>query len=275
MPVHISLTQLAPPGDRRPILVVGPSLGTGVAHLWQRCVDNGLAEAFEVIGWDLPGHGANRHRSTAFSMADLATAVLEALDTHLESRSDYRGGAAERVFAYAGDSTGGAVGLQLMLDHPGRVTSAVLMCTGPQIGTPDMWRTRATTVQGSGTAAMVTGSAERWFAPGFLDQDPPTGAGLLSALTEVDDDGYAHTCGALAAFDVRDRLGTIPNPVLAVAGASDQATPPALLRSLAEAIPGAQSLTLDNVAHLPPAEAPAATAHLIRQFLLEGQAHEL
>ena len=39
-----------------------------------------------------------------------------------------------RAFFYAGDSIGGAVGLQLLLDAPGRVTAAALLCTGARIG---------------------------------------------------------------------------------------------------------------------------------------------
>ena len=38
------------------------------------------------------------------------------------------------TFGYAGDSVGGAVGLQLLLDHPERVSGAVLLCTGAKIG---------------------------------------------------------------------------------------------------------------------------------------------
>ncbi len=55
--------------------------------------------------------------------------VLRVVDEILEQRDQYRGS-----FAYAGDSVGGCVGLQLLLDHPGRVTSAVLLCTGARIG---------------------------------------------------------------------------------------------------------------------------------------------
>ena len=54
--------------------------------------------------------------------ADLAAAVLALADSP---------GAA---FHYAGDSVGGAVGLQLLLDAPDRISSATLLCTGAVIG---------------------------------------------------------------------------------------------------------------------------------------------
>ncbi len=128
-------------------------------------------------------------------------------------------------FAYAGDSVGGAVGLQLLLDAPDRVESAVLLCTGAKIGDPDMWADRIGQVSASGTPAMVVGFAERWFGPGFLDREPERGSALLHALQDTDDQGYIQVCRALAEFDVRDRLAEIDAPVLAVAGADDGATP--------------------------------------------------
>ena len=59
---------------------------------------------------------------------------------------------------------------------------------------------------------MVAGSAERWFGPGFLDREPERGSALLHALQDADDEGYVQVCGALAGFDVRDRLGEIDAP---------------------------------------------------------------
>ena len=47
---------------------------------------------------------------------------------------------------------------------------------------------------------------------------------LLHALQDADDEGYVRVCEALAGFDVRDRLGEIGAPVLAVAGADDPVT---------------------------------------------------
>ena len=84
---------------------------------------------------------------------------------------------------------------------------------------------------------MVSASAERWFAPGFLDREPERGSALLHALQEADDAGYvARSARALAGFDVRDRLAEIAAPVLAVAGAHDVATPPERLREIAEGV---------------------------------------
>jgi 3-oxoadipate enol-lactonase/4-carboxymuconolactone decarboxylase len=246
-----------------PLLVLGPSLGTSATALWSAAAA-GLTEAFDVVAWDLPGHGHNRSvPEEQFTMAELAAGVLRVVDDLLAERGDVGGG-----FAYAGDSVGGAVGLQLMLDAPGRITSAVLLCTGGQIGEPAAWTDRMAQVRASGTPALVAASAERWFGTGFLEREPERGSALLHALQSADDDGYIQVCGALAAFDVRDRLGAIGVPVLAVAGAEDVATPPAKLREIAENVKDGRYVELAGVAHLAPAEAPDVVARLIRGHVL-------
>ncbi|MCY7396577.1 MAG: 4-carboxymuconolactone decarboxylase [Nocardioides sp.] len=246
-----------------PLLVLGPSLGTSAATLWSACA-SGLSDVFDVLAWDLPGHGHNRGVPTEpFTLAELAAGVLQVVDDVLEQRGELGG-----AFAYAGDSVGGAVGLQLLLDAPDRVTSAVLLCTGARIGEAAMWAGRVDQVSSSGTAVMVPGSAERWFAPGFLDREPELGSRLLHALSVVVDEGYVQVCRALAGFDVRDRLGEITAPVLAVAGALDVVTPIESLRLIAEGVPRGRLVELAGVAHLAPVEAPGEVAALVRQHVL-------
>ena len=115
----ITLVRLSGAADRaeRPLLVLGPSLGTSATSLWTACAAAGLTDRFDVVAWDLPGHGHNHAvPDEPVTMADLAAGVLRVLDDVQEQRGDYRG-----PFFYAGDSVGAAVGLELMLAAPQRV----------------------------------------------------------------------------------------------------------------------------------------------------------
>ncbi len=241
-----------------PLLVLGPSLGTSATALWSAAAKH-LAEHFEVLAWDLPGHGHNRLPTgdDPVTIASLAADVLQVVD---EAARDY-----PVRFHYAGDSVGGAVGLQLLLDAPDRVESATLLCTGARIGTADSWQERIDAVSASGTASLVSASAERWFGPGLLEREPDRGSAVLHALSDADDAGYAAVCGALAAFDVRDRLASISTRVLAVAGAYDEVTPPSLLADLARGVADGRLEVLVDAAHLAPVESPVAVAALIRE----------
>jgi len=242
-----------------PLLVCGPSLGTSATALWSP-VATLLADEFHVVAWDLPGHGANRTvPAGAFTMAELASGVLSFVEGVLADRGEPGGS-----FAYAGDSVGGAVGLQLLLDQPDRVRVAALLCTGARLGDEAMWRERAELVTRSGTSVMVDASATRWFRDGFIHEQPDLAAGLLHALREADQFGYAAVCGALASFDVRDRLREITSPVVAVAGAYDVAAPIAAMAEVAHGVADGRLVLLDRVAHQAPVEAPAETAQAIR-----------
>lgn len=250
VPALTGVTLVDAPG--RPVLVVGPSLGTSVEALWARCAAR-LGGRFRVVGWDLPGHGRSKPPTAAFTIAELAQAVLSLFG--------------QTPFSYAGDSIGGAVGLSLLLKGPDLVTNAGLICTGAKIGTPAGWHERAATVRASGPSAVIEASARRWFAPGFVEHSPEIAAPLLHALRHTDAEGYALTCEALAAFDVRDRLAEIAVPVLAIAGAHDTATPPSSLAEIAAGVPNSRLVILEDTAHLAPAERPdEVAAHLLTEF---------
>jgi 3-oxoadipate enol-lactonase/4-carboxymuconolactone decarboxylase len=242
-----------------PLLVLGPSLGTSAETLWSAAAAH-LGEHFHVVAWDLPGHGHSPAPDGPVTMPVLASDVLAAVD-------ELGGGS----FHYAGDSVGGALGLQLLLDVPERLLDATLLCTGARIGTPESWRERAEAVRRSGTSSLVAASAQRWFAEGFLQREPEAGSALLHALAEADDAGYAAVCGALAEFDVRDRLAEIDRPVLAVAGDQDVPTPPAALAEIADGVRDGRLEVLPGVAHLAPAEAPKQVAELIREHALRAR----
>ena len=236
----------------RPLLLLGPSLGTSVESLWAGCAAR-LRGGFHVVGWDLPGHGRSAPAKAAFGVADLAREVLTLADR-------LRPG---EPFRYAGDSLGGAVGLQLLLDAPGLVESAALLCTGAKIGEAAGWHDRAALVRAEGTEAVVAGSIERWFAPGFPSRRPEITDALLGGLRAADPESYALACEALAAFDVRDRLAEITVPLLAIAGAEDKPAPPAGLRLIADGVRHGRLVVLDGVAHLAPAELPDGVAALL------------
>lgn len=245
----------------QPLLVLGPALGTSARTLWGVAGAH-LAEHFQVVAWDLPGHGTNSTPvEDDFTVAQLAAGVLEAVNT-------MGTGLQPPAFHYAGVSVGGAVGLQLLLDAPHRVETAILLCTGARIGTSGSWAERVDEVRASGTASLTPSATQRWFAGGFLDRCPETGEALLSGLGDVVDEGYAAVCGALAGFDVRPRLGRIHTPVLAVAGADDVVTPTDSLREIAEGVMEGRLVVLDGVGHLAPAEAPQAVALLVLEHAL-------
>lgn len=245
----------------RPRLLLGPSLGTGAKALWGP-IAGWLAEHFELIAWELPGHAGSDPSSADFTMEELASAVVSLVE---RLRGDGTAGRAEPLY-YAGVSIGGAVGIQLGHDHPGLFDGLAVICSAAKIGTPKNWSERAELVAAAGTPTMVTGSAERWFAPGFIEAHAAVATDLLHTLQDADRFSYAHACSALAGFDLCDELACITDPLLAIAGAHDLVCPPADSEFLADHVADGRFCIVDSAAHLAPAEAPEATAKLLIDF---------
>ncbi|MFF1654723.1 3-oxoadipate enol-lactonase [Streptomyces sp. NPDC058255] len=230
-----------------PPLLLGPSLGTSSA-LWDKVAPE-LSVTHRVIRWDLPGHGGSAAEliGPGATVADLADLVLALADSLGVDR-----------FAYAGVSLGGAVGLQLAVHHPERLDSLAVICSSAHFNGSKPWEERAETVRREGLAALAETANARWFTPGFTVPE------LVEDHRTADPEAYAACCDALAAFDIRDRLETIEAPPLLIAGREDPATPPAHLREIADAVPGASLTEIAGASHLAPAERPEAVLAALR-----------
>ena len=249
----LAATRLAGTAAARTLLVVGPSLGTAVGALWGPCAAQ--LSGYEVVGWDLPGHGLSRPAAAGFTVQDLAASVRDLAHAAAAGRPAY----------YAGVSLGGAVAFELGL-APGPFRAVAAVAAASRIGEASSWRERAELVREAGPQVMVAGSAERWFAPGFLERDGDTAARLLQTLSDADAESYSLACEALAEFDRRPDLGRITVPFLLGPGEHDGVVPPARAREDADAITGSRLQVFAGCGHLPPAESPSAVAQALTGF---------
>jgi 3-oxoadipate enol-lactonase len=236
-----------------PVLVLGPSLGTDLG-LFDALVPD-LAEHYRVIRYDLRGHGGSPVVPGPYSVADLARDVVGLLDDLGVER-----------FAYAGVSLGGAIGLQLAVTVPERVTRLIVMASAARFPDPPSWKARAERVRAEGTEFLVPSRIGAWVTPGFAESRPDETERLLAMLRSTPREGYAACCETIEAFDLRNRLGGITAPTLVIAGADDPATPPDTVRTIADGIPGARFVVVPQASHLVSAEQPDAVTAAIRRF---------
>ncbi|MEU1195259.1 3-oxoadipate enol-lactonase [Streptomyces sp. NPDC005813] len=236
-----------------PALLLGPSLGTSYA-LWDAVAPE-LSVDHRVVRWDLPGHGGSpaglvHPGATVGELAALVLALADSLGI-------------ER-FAYAGVSLGGAVGLHLAVHRPERLSSLAVICSSAHFNGSKPWQERAELVRREGLAPVAATADARWFTPGF------TVPRLVADHRAADPEAYAACCDALAAFDIRDRLESIAVPTLLIAGREDPATPPAHLREIADAVPGAALVEIPGASHLAPAQCPEAVLTALRAHFSGG-----
>jgi len=237
-----------------PLLLLGPSLGTASAVLWEDVIPI-LADRFRIVSWDLPGHGQSPKASEPFSLAEIAEAVVNL-------RREIGG---SRAY-YAGVSVGGAIGLEAALGFPGAFDAFAIVCSGAKIGTFESWKERAHHVRTQSTSSLVVPSAQRWFAPESPSNRPEITGRLLHTLANADDENYALIAEALGDYDVRDRLGEIEVPVIAIYGEYDTVTTRDHAEEIAKGVRNGRVFPVEDASHLAPAEQPAIVASALREF---------
>ncbi|HWK20743.1 MAG TPA: alpha/beta fold hydrolase [Microbacteriaceae bacterium] len=242
-----------------PLLLLGPSLGSDCAILWELVVP-ALRDRYRIVSWDLPGHGRSPATTTAFSLADLAEAV-DRLRAELGAQSAY----------HAGVSIGGGVSLELALRHPERFDRVALVCSNYRFGGdawPAAWLERAATTRAQSTSALIAASAQRWFTPESMAAHEDTIGRLLHALQGANDESYALACEALAGFDLESRLGEIGVPVLDVWGERDETVSRESAEALVAAVPDSRLVVVPDAAHLATVDQPDAVAAALREFFV-------
>ena len=236
-----------------PALLFINSIAT-TRELWARQVPR-LSKSFRVITYDARGHG--------FSQATVGDYTIEQLGRDALAVLDDAGVESAHV---CGISLGGITAMWMGVHAPRRVKSLVLANTAARIGSVQMWTERIDFVRQQGMAALAEMTMPRWFTETFRSQEPQTVSQFKAMVEKCSTDGYLGCCAALRDEDLREAIAGIRCPVLAIAGATDVATPPEALRLIHERIAGSQMITLD-AAHLSNVEQHEAFNTGLMEFL--------
>ena len=169
-----------------------------------------------------------------------------------------------------GLSVGGQIALGLAQRRPDLVRTLILSDTAHKIGTAETWNARITAVESGGIESIGDAVMERWFSPEYRRDQPAALKVWRNMLVRTPVDGYTGTCAALRESDLTAAARGIAVPTLCLCGALDLATPPELVRSMAEIIPGARFNLIPCAGHLPGIEFPDLVADLIADFARES-----
>ncbi|MBX2798244.1 MAG: 4-carboxymuconolactone decarboxylase [Myxococcales bacterium] len=233
-------------------LVFLHALGTD-HRIWADVVD-ALPRGLGGVLLDLPGHGLSEPPRPGFDVqqaGDQLLSVLSALDL-------------DNV-VLVGLSVGGQVALAAARQAPSRIAGMVLCNTGAVIGASEQWQERIEQVERSGLAAIAEGVVDLWVHEG----EPHLHRSLRAMLMGTSVDGYLALARLLMGADLHDHLPRISAPTLCLASTEDRATPPAMLRELAGALPNARVELLPGTGHVPTAQAPELLAKHIACHVAE------
>ena len=235
-----------------PSLILLHSLGLD-HRLWLP-VCSALAGDFQLIAPDLPGHGALADKARLSSISIAADHVLKLMDELNIAAA-----------AVMGLSMGGAVAQQLALRRPERVSHLILAATMPK-GVPAFIE-RAEAAERDGLHKQIETTLTRWFTPEMVSEETPAVAYARDVLFKTEVGNWACAWRALANHDAIEGLKSLNMPTLCIAGSLDPSTPPALLQSIAAAMPQASYVEIEGAPHLVALTHPDALADAIRAFV--------
>ncbi len=240
------------------VLVLSHSIGTDHG-MWAQQAE-ALLPYFQVLRYDIRGHGASDAPAGDYSIEQLGRDVIGLADSL---------GIAK--FSFCGISLGGAIGQWLGIYASERLSGLVLADTSPDFGDPANWERRRKAVLESGMLPTVQTSMERSFSAETLTRNSVQAAAVKSVMLGTNPVGYAGCCAALRDVDHTKLLQQIHVPTLVIVGDQDVATPwQKNGEVLAREIPEAQEVHL-AAAHLSNLERPHAFNAALLQFLRRSE----
>jgi len=222
-----------------------------------------LTPHFQVLTYDLLGHGASAKPAVSPCLAMFSEQLLQLLDSCRMERA-----------AIVGFSLGGMIARRFALEHPDRL-SALAILHSAHARTPaerEAVRARARQVQASGPSSTVDAALERWFSAGFRAGNPEMMALVRGWILANDPMVYPGIYRVLAdgETELGDSIGRISCPALVMTGEEDSGNTPEMAREMAALIPGARAVILPGLRHMALAEAPAAVNEPLVTFLLNA-----
>lgn len=246
------------PRDGTPVLLVhGHPFDRS---MWRPQAERLAEDGYRVVTADLRGYGASPSEDTKTGLDVFANDLVELAD-HLGIAS----------FVLGGLSMGGQIVMQLVADHPERVTALLLADTFAGLDTPEAKQARYD------TADRITAEGMERYAHELLPKmisaqtratRPEVEAHVLTMMRNAPKEGAAAALrGRAERPDYTEGLAKINIPTLVVVGSADEFTPVDDARLIHQRIKGSTLVVIEGAGHLPNLERETEFDEALSTFL--------
>jgi pimeloyl-ACP methyl ester carboxylesterase len=259
-------------GAGEPVFILLHGFGASTFS-WREVMDP-LAKVGTVIAYDRPAFGLTERPvewegTNPYSQESNINLLLGLMDAEDIDQA-----------ILVGNSAGGTLATAFTLAHPERVLALIQVNAAIYQTRPDSpllgWLLGTPQIDHIGPLITRRLAGEQgddfirsaWFDPSPVDTDPEIIAGYRKPLMAENWDRalWEHT-KATRAPGLAERLGKIQVPTLVISGAQDRIVPAENSLRLAQDIPGAQLVVIENCGHLPQEECPAPFLEAINDFI--------
>jgi 3-oxoadipate enol-lactonase len=237
-----------------PVVVLSHSVSSSLI-MWNPQM-NVLNTHFQVLRYDICGHGGSDAPSGAYTLELLGNDAIKLLDAL----------GIDQVH-FVGLSMGGMIGQCLALNHSHRLRSLALCDTAsivPAEAQP-IWQERIDKAREKGMAALLEETMERWFTLPFLTQNSKMLALIRKQFLATPVSGYIGCAEAIRKLNYLDRLSEIKMPTVIIVGEDDPGTPVSASEAMHKRISNSKLVILPSSRHLSNVE----QANLFNVTLLE------
>jgi 3-oxoadipate enol-lactonase len=234
-------------------------------HMWDHTIPALHSAGFSTLRYDHVGHN-----KTTF-----ATPQATEREYHFDDFTRHMHTISEQVapgrtpFAIIGCSIGGVLALRYAQLYPG-LLKKVMSCDAPGLSSiafaKPLWNDRMAQFKAEGVGNLAKATVERWFPEPCPES---VCVAMLEQTNACTYEGYKACAHAVMNYDYDSELEKIKTEqVMILAGQNDTAIGPReILQSVAEKIPNAQYLLMEDVGHIPPFHNPSAFNKIAIDFL--------
>ena len=239
-----------------PVVVLSHSLSSSLV-MWNPQMDV-LKTHFQVLRYDIRGHGASDVPSGPYTLELLADDVIGLLDALSINKVHF-----------VGLSMGGMIGQCLALNYPDCLKSLALCDTTAIVPAEvqPIWQERIDKARKKGREALLEETMERWFTPSFLKQNPPMLELIRKQFLATPVSGYIGGVEAIRKLNYLNRLCEIKIPTLIMVGEDDPGTPVFASEAMNKRIFNSKLVVLPSARHLSNVEQANAFNVALVEFL--------
>ncbi|HJO71651.1 MAG TPA: alpha/beta hydrolase [Rhodospirillales bacterium] len=173
-------------------------------------------------------------------------------------------------FALAGFSMGSCVAFEIMRQAPGRVTRLALLATSARADTPEKTANHGGLIE-LAWKGRFKGVTSRLLPlllhPDRFDDEEQTGC-VMAMMEHTGKGAFLRQKSAtLKRIDSRPHLSVIHCPTLVLCGCQDVITPLEVHQEMADAMPRARLVVIEDCSHLATLEQPQAVSAALRDLL--------
>ena len=227
---------------------------------WDALTEN-LSTDFTCVSFDLRGHGESPVPPVPYSLDEL-----------VEDMESLRKRLGHKRIHVVGHSLGGQIGPAYARTHPECVDTVVLLSTAAGRTEEESAKVKGVVnlMREKGVSPLLKTLINRWFTDEFIANSPDIVEARIKQVVETPEEVFLSVFDIYAATEMLTWLPQLDCPCLVMTGEFDAGCSTVLNKLIADKIPNAELVILENLKHSILIEGPEKVLPPLKDFLVRN-----